>query len=176
MFLGAAMMGLTRIVMFTLLLVTLAGPRAEAQEADLAQRFQAEQALVARLSASQLPEDQHQLAELYRDGLIFSASNPIRKAERDAAIAAYRRAIELGDRSAAAAVSLGRLLLRDAGGMQFDTIMPELERLALEGNGDALYLLAADALENKKQGLDQVTPSCPLSQTFRLPVLKLARR
>ena len=152
------MMGPARILTFALLLMMIAAPQVGARSADLAQRFEAEQALAARLSASQLPEDQSRLAELHRDGLIFSATNPIRKADRSAAIAAYRRAIELGDRSAAVAVSLGRLLLRDSGGAHFQTIAADLQRLALEGNGDALYLLALDALENRKLPIDDVVP------------------
>lgn len=129
-----------------------------AQQADLAQRFAAERTLVDQLTKSEVPADQRRLAELYRDGLIFSATNPVRKAERDAAILAYRRAIELGDRSPAAVVSLGRLLLRDSGGTYFKTIAPDLQRLALEGNGDALYLLAADALENQQKPLEEIVP------------------
>lgn len=152
------MMVLSRIVILATLLATLLAPGVRAQETDLAQRFETERALVEQLTESDVPEDQRHLAELYRDGLIFSASNPVRKADREAAIRAYRRAIDFGDRSASSLVPLGRLLLREDGGIAFKTVAPDLQRLALEGNGDALYLLATDALENQKRPLDDVVP------------------
>ena len=152
------MMVSSRIFILAWLLVTLVSPGAKAQETDLAQRFETERVLVEQLTKSDVPQDQRHLAELYRDGLIFSATNPIRKSEREAAILAYRRAIDLGDRSASSIVPLGRLLLRQDGGISFQTVAPDLQRLALEGNGDALYLLATDALENQKRPLEDVVP------------------
>lgn len=152
------MMVLLRSLTLVCLLGLLLTQGAIAQESDLSRRFAAEQALVAQLAESQAPEDQRQLAELYRDGLIFSATNPIRKADRDAAITAYRRAIELGDRSQSTIIPLGRLLLRREAGLSFQSIAPDLERLALEGNGDALYLMATDALENRRQSFDDLVP------------------
>lgn len=152
------MMVSSRIVILATLLATLLAPGVGAQETDLAQRFETERALVEQLTESDVPQDQRHLAELYRDGLIFSATNPIRKSERDQAILAYRRAIDLGDRSASSIVPLGRLLLREDAGVLFETVAPDLQRLALEGNGDALYLLAIHALENQKQPVEAVTP------------------
>ncbi|MCZ8177688.1 MAG: hypothetical protein O9309_01570 [Rhizobium sp.] len=152
------MMVPARLLTLACLFATLVITGAAAQQAGLAERFEAERALVEQLGRSDRPEDHRQLAELYRDGLIFSATNPVRKAERDLAILAYRRAMELGDRSPATIVALGRLLLRESGGVYFKTIAPDLQRLALEGSGEALYLLAADALENQKQPLAEVVP------------------
>ncbi|TPP06955.1 tetratricopeptide repeat protein [Rhizobium glycinendophyticum] len=158
MFLGAAMTGLAQIFAVGLAILGLLQSAVAAEETDFAARFAAEQALVATLSHSTMPQDQRQLGDLYRDGLIFSADNPIRKADRNAAIAAYRRAMELGDSSPAVIVSLGRLLMRASGGQGFSAIEPALQALALEGNGDATYLLAIDAMENRHMPLEQAIP------------------
>ncbi len=158
MFLGAAMTSLAQILAVGLMVLGLLSSTATAEETDTAARFAEEQALVETLSRSTAAEDQRHLGDLYRDGLIFSAENPIRKADRDAAIAAYRRAMELGDRSPAVTVSLGRLLMRKSGGDGFAEIEPTLQALALEGNGDAAYLLAVDAMENRHVPLEQAIP------------------
>ncbi len=136
------MMASTRLLIWATAWATLLVAGAMAQETDLAKRFETERTLVETLKQSDAPEDHRHLAELYRDGLIFSATNPVRKSQRDQAILAYRRAIDLGDRSASSIVPLGRLLLREDAGVLFETVAPDLQRLALEGNGDALYLLA----------------------------------
>ena len=158
MFLGAAMTGFAHILAIGLVVLGLLPAAAGAQETGLALRFAQEQALVETLSRSTAIEDQRRLADLYRDGLIFSAENPIRKADRDAAISAYRRAIELGDTSPASTVSLGRLLMRKTGGSGFAEIEPALQALALQGNGDAAYLIAVDAMENRHLPMEQTLP------------------
>ncbi|PYB73932.1 hypothetical protein DMY87_09405 [Rhizobium wuzhouense] len=158
MFLGAAMRGLAHILAVGLVLFGLLPSASAAEDADLAARFAKEQALVETLSRSTTPRDQRQLGDLYRDGLIFSADNPIRKADRDAAISAYRRAIELGDNSPSVTVSLGRLLMRQSGGEGFAEIEQALQALALQGNGDATYLLAVDAMENRHVPLELAIP------------------
>ncbi|MDH4441187.1 MAG: hypothetical protein QE284_12455 [Rhizobium sp.] len=152
------MTGLAHILAIGLLVLGLGTAATAAEDADLAARFAQEQALLETLSRSTAFDDQRRLGDLYRDGLIFSAENPIRKADRDAAIGAYFRAIELGDSSTAATVSLGRLLMRKTGGSGFSAIEPALQALALEGNGDAAYLLAVDAMENRHVPMEQAIP------------------
>ncbi|WJH41125.1 hypothetical protein N7E02_11645 [Aliirhizobium terrae] len=120
--------------------------------------FADEQALVARLGASGAVEDQRELAELLREGLVVSIDNPLRRADRDGAIAAYRRAMAAGDDSAATAVALSRLLLRKNDSDGLTALMPLLRKLMLQGNGDAAYVLALDAAQNQKLPPNEVVP------------------
>jgi TPR repeat protein len=130
---------------------------AYAQPASGGDGYAEQQALVARLSHSATYQDHRQLAELLREGLIASADNPLRRADRDGAIAAYRRAVELGDRSAGTHVALARLLLRENEAEGLADLRATLRGLVLQGNGDAAYVLALDAAQNLKSPPEEIT-------------------
>lgn len=154
MFLGAAMIQ-SRSIFFSGLLWFAVVSGALAAGEDYAARFAREQAEIATLSASNAYEDQHRLAEILNEGVQTSAANPLRRADRDRAIVAYRRALELGDPSASAVVNLGRLILRDED-LSLEPLVPALQQLMLQGNGDAAYLLALYAAQSNSLPQDQL--------------------
>jgi TPR repeat protein len=157
MFLGAAMKAIRRSLIGGIVLMITVSPLA-AQVPAPSLDFAQEQALVARLGASGSVEDQRTLAELLQDGLVASIDNPLRRSDRDGAIAAYRRAMTAGDNSAATAVALSRLLLRKNDSDGLAALMPLLRKLMLQGNGDAAYVLALDAAQNQKLPPNEVVP------------------
>ncbi len=131
---------------------------AMAQTDSYQSRYTQEQALIANLSQSQAFQDQRRLAELLTEGVMVAPDNPLRKADRDAAIVAYRRAIALGDRSAGTTVALARLLLRQDDAAGFSALRPQLRNFVLQGNGDAAYVLALDGAQNEKLAPEQLAP------------------
>jgi hypothetical protein len=131
---------------------------AAAEITSYQERYAQEQALVLKLSTSQAFQDQKRLGELLAEGLMAGPDNPLRMADRDAAIIAYRRALDLGDQSAGTSVALARLMLRQNDMDGLAALRPKLRNLVLQGNGDAAYILALDDLQNEKLPADQLAP------------------
>jgi TPR repeat protein len=153
------MNNLFRVVFTALLLsLTLTIVPTAAEEFSTGAHYADEQALVAKLSKSTVVDDQRRLAAMLSDGLIASAENPLRRVDRDGAIAAYRRARELGDQSAGTTVALARLLLRDDKNSGFAELIAPLRNFMMQGNGDAAYILALDAAQNKRLPKDKTIP------------------
>jgi TPR repeat protein len=132
------------------------------QSAALAQisaykdHYDKQQVRLTFLKASNSSKDQRELAELLRDGLIVGPDNPLRRADRKAAIAAFEKAIQLGDRSPGTQISFARLLLREGLDDRLLKLQPSLRDLVVQGNGDAAYILALFALRNEKQPKEQI--------------------
>lgn len=127
-------------------------------QASLADSYAEEQAEVAALRSANTIEGQRQLAAMLTEGLIASPQNPLRRTDRAGAATAYRHALELGDQSAATVVALARLLLREDDSAGLAELMPLLQNFTLQGNGDAAYILALDASQNRLQPIETVRP------------------
>lgn len=148
------------------LLSTSVSLRAE----DVAGEHAREQALVTSLATSHSAEDQRRLGDLLAEGLIAGPANPLRRPDRAGAIAAYRRAFEMGDRNGELLLSYAQLLVREKQGAALSALLPDLQTLALQGEGDAAYVLALAEMLNR-----DLTPEESLPQLEAAAIMGSSR-
>lgn len=136
-------------ILIALLAVPVAASADPAREAEIASRYASEQAAMERLKDSNAPGAQEKLGEMYAQGIMTSADNPLRRPDLASARAAYQRALTLDPTSADSVVGLAKIAIRTSDGTLLEDLIPRLRAAIFDGDGEAAYTLAVAA----QQGL-----------------------